>query len=376
MTFRSMLPIHRWAALTLGLIALASALTGAGMAFRKQLEPLVYPRAARSSCAVPVSLDEILAAAEMAHPNGKVDYLRILRDPRQPVAVRWLNKDTLYIDRCSGQVAAEQNRYGGVFGVMEWIHRGRWVPDPVGDWIMGLGALTLLLLLLGVGLYLWWPRKNRRFIDNFKLNRKLRKGPAFDMGLHRTVGGWVAIPLAISATTGLPNAFSFVHDAIVSLDGTPAQPKLRSAPHGPFLPVSKIDAVVEQASPNPREVLIHVAHKPSDVVEIYVIAADAPHANARTYLYLDSHDGRVLKFTPYSAMGIGSRIYYWTLSVHTGEVGGVFGQSILLLGAIGALVLGYTGILTWFRRRRNKKQSAGNARRPAAPALLGEGTCR
>ena len=39
-----MLPIHRWIALTLGIVVLASAVTGAGMAFRKQLDPLVYQR--------------------------------------------------------------------------------------------------------------------------------------------------------------------------------------------------------------------------------------------------------------------------------------------------------------------------------------------
>src|SRR5258708_2336506 len=193
MSFKGMLPIHRWAALTLGLVALVSAATGMGLSFRKQLEPAVYPRTAHAPCNALVSLDGVLAAAQMAHPKGKVDYLRILRDPLQPVAVRWVNKDTVYIDRCSGQVVAEQNRYGGLFGAMEWIHRGRWAPEPFGDAVMGLGAASLLFILLGIGLYLWWPRGNRRFVDNFKLNRKLRKGPAFDMGLHPTIGAYIPL---------------------------------------------------------------------------------------------------------------------------------------------------------------------------------------
>lgn len=357
-----MLPIHRWGALTIGLVALVSAVTGMGMAFRKQLEPVVYPRTAQATCTTPVSLTRVLEAAQMAHPKGKVDYLRILKDMHQPVAVRWMNKDTLYLDRCSGQVVAEQNRYGGLFGVMEWIHRGRWIKEPVGDWVMGLGATSLLVLLLGLGLYLWWPRKGRPFLDNFKLNRKLRRGPAFDMGLHRTIGGWIAIPVMVSAVTALPNAFPFIHDGIVSLDGAPAEKRLHSVGKGPFLPASTLWDEIGRISPNSREVLIHIAHKPRDPVEIYIIGADAPHANARTYLYLDSHSGRVLSFTPYSKMGLGSRIYFWMLSVHTGEVGGVIGQLILFLGAAGTLVLGYTGILTWYRRRTNKARNAAKAR--------------
>ena len=354
MSFRLLLPFHRWAGLTLGLVALVSAATGAGMAFRAQLEPLVYAREARITCSVPVGLDQILAAAQMVHPQGKVDYLRAQRALRDPVAVRYLDKDTLYFDHCSGQLLSSQNRYGGFFGTLEWIHRGKW-STAFGDVAMGLGALTMLCMLVGIGLYLWWPRKGRRFTDALRLNRKLRKGTPFQMGLHRTVGAWVAIPLAISAMTGLPNAFPFVHDAITSLDSK-KEATPRSTGSGPRLPLSVVWSRVALASPDPREVLIHLPQKPRDPFEIFVIAADAPHANARTYLFLDAHDGHVLSFTPYAAMGRGSKIYYWMLSVHTGEVGGIFGQAILFLGAAGALVLGYTGIRTWVRRRSKKKQ--------------------
>jgi vanillate O-demethylase ferredoxin subunit len=357
-----MLPIHRWAALTVGLLALVSAFTGAGMVFRKQLDPIVYPRAAVSPCAAPILLDALLATAEEAHPRGKVDYLRILRDTRQPVEIRWMNKDTLYVDRCTGKIVAQQNRYAGIFGILEWIHRGRWLPEPAGDYVMGLGAINLLFLLLGVGLYLWWPRKKQRFRDNFKLNMKLRKGPPFDMGLHRTIGGWVAIALAISASTALPNAFPFLRNALAAIGSSGPAGKVHSTRRGPLIPISAAWSDIEGLTPNPREALIHVAHKPSDPLEIYIIAADAPHANARTYLYLDSHDGHILKFTPYADMGLGDRLYYWMLSIHTGEVGGVFGQLLLAAGAIGALVLGFTGIRTWFRRRANRSRVASKGR--------------
>jgi vanillate O-demethylase ferredoxin subunit len=370
MSLRRLLPFHRWAALTFGLITLLSAATGAGMAFRKQLEPLVYPRTPRAECAAPVGLDDVLAGARMLHPAGEVDYLRVHRDVREPIAVRWMNKDTLYIDRCSGQLVASQNRYGGFFGLLEWIHRGQWLPDPAGELVMGMGATTLLILLLGIGLYLWWPRKGRRLRDGFRLNRKLRRGPPFDMGLHRTVGAWAALPLAISALTGLPNAFPMVHDAIVSLDSAPRAVKPRSVVGG-SMKLAAAWRVIERLTPNPREVLIHVARKPVDPLEIYIIAADAPHANARTYLFLDSGNGSVLRFTPYAQMRLGSRIYYWMLSIHTGEVGGPIAQLFLFLGALGALVLGFTGIRTWFRRRANRARNATarNGGKQTAPAF-------
>jgi vanillate O-demethylase ferredoxin subunit len=356
-----MLPFHRWAALTLGLVALVSAFTGLGMVFRKQLDPIVYPREARLPCAAPMALDALLSAAEKAHPRGKVDYIRMARGTSQPIEIRWMNKDTLYLEPCSGAVIAEQNRYAGFFGILEWVHRGRWLPEPVGDLVMGVSALNLLFILLGLGLYLWWPRKKQRFVDNFKVNTKLRKGPPFDMGLHRTVGGWVAIPLAVSAITALPNAFPIVREGLAAIGSTGTAKKLHSTGAGPLLSPSRAWDEIQQLAPNPREALIHIAHRPADPIEIYIIAADAPHSNARTYLYLDSHDGHVLKFVPYTQMGFGDRLYYWMLSIHTGEVG-LLGQVLLAFGASGALLLGFTGIRTWYRRRANKHRAPATSR--------------
>lgn len=349
---RKLIPVHRWTGLTLGLIVLLSAFTGAGMAFRDQLDPLLYPRVARTApCAMPLSLDTLAASARRLHPKGTLDYLRVKRDPAAPVAARFLNKDTLYLDRCTGAASASQNRYQGLFGVLEWLHRGKWA--RFGGWVMGAGALSLVALLAGVGIYLWWPRKPRRLRQGFVVSRKL-KGPAFNIGLHRAVGAWVALPLLLSALTGLPNAFDGLHDAIVSFDGTPER-KLSSTPpadpHAMMLPLAAAWQTIDRLAPGASEVLIHVARAPKEPLEIYIIEAGAPHANARTYLYLDAWSGRVLSYVPYSRMGGGSRLYFWMLSLHTGEVGGFFGQLVLFLGAVGALVLGYTGISAYVRRR-------------------------
>ncbi len=367
---RKLIPVHRWAGLTIGLMVLLSAFTGAGMAFREQLEPILYPGVARAAqCNAPLPLDSLAAAAQRLHPKGTLDYLRVQRDITVPVAARFLNKDTLYLDRCTGVATASQNRYQGLFGVLEWLHRGQWA--KFGGWVMGTGALSLILLLTGIGAYLWWPRKPRRFHQGFTVSRKM-KGPAFNIGLHRAVGAWVAIPLLLSALTGLPNAFDGLHDAIVSLDGKPETRLVSTPPVGPhaaLLPLATAWRTIDRLSPNAREVLIHVARAPKDPLEIYIIAADAPHANARTYLWLDAWSGRILSYVPYSRMGGGSRAYFWMLSLHTGAVGGVFGQLILFLGAIGGLTLGYTGISAYIRRRFKLDR-----KRPAAARAMATAT--
>jgi ferredoxin-NADP reductase/uncharacterized iron-regulated membrane protein len=359
------LPIHRWLALTLGIIVLASAVTGAGMAFRKELDPIVYSRMLHATtCGGRLPLDAFVARAKAAHPKDRIDYIRILDRADAPVIVRFANRDTFYFDGCNGEVLGQQNRYEGVFGRLEQLHKFAYVPN--GGWIMGTGALTLALGLVGGGLVVWWPRRPRRLRDGLRLNTAL-KGRAFELDLHRTLGAYAAIPLVVSALTGLPTAFDWVRHGVDALAGTPVE----TAPVSTPPPAGKGQAKpakisMEQAwreaqalSPRPREALLHLAAKPKSPVEIFIIGADAPHADARTYLYLDAYSGKVLKFAPYKDMGLGEKIYYWALAVHTGEVGGVFGQFLLFLGALAVPVLAYTGANAYLRR------TFGPARRQA-----------
>jgi vanillate O-demethylase ferredoxin subunit len=329
------------------------------MTFRNQLDPVIYPQLSHSrTCASPLPLDVFAQHAKADNLGSKIDYLRIQNDPAVPIAVRFLNKDTLYYDRCTGALLGSQNRYSGIFGVLEYIHRGRW--GAFGGIIMGMGALAMLVLLAGVGVYLWWPRKPRRLIQGFQLNHKL-KGQAFNLGLHRTVGAWVALPLVIIALTGLPNAFDGLQSAIRSIGSLPETRHVSQPPQGEHPKKIALQALwqtINTISQSPSEVLIHVARKPTDPVEIFYIARGAPHTNARSYLFLDAYSGKILGTTPYDQSGLGDKIYYWMLSVHTGDVGGLPWQIIRFAAMMGALILGYTGISTYLRRRFARKRKA------------------
>lgn len=353
------LPFHRWIGLTLGLVVLASGITGAGMAFRKQLDPIVYSNLLKAPpCAQRRPLDDFVAQARALHPTGKLDYIRLLDRPDAPVILRFTDKATYYFEPCSGRLMGQQNRYEGVFGQLERIHRFVFVQN--GGWLMGAGAFAAILGLVSLGLTVWWPAPPARLRDALKLNTSLR-GRAFEIGLHRSLGAWVAIPLLISATTSLPQAFDWVRNGVDALAGTPVEHAPQSIPpsgragKARKIPMEQAWRTATALSPHPREILLHLPLKPKSPIEIYLIDAQAPHANARTYLYLDAYSGRVLSFTPYARMGLGEKIYYWTLSIHTGEVGGVVGQTLLFFGALGVPVLAYTGIGSWLRRTTSRR---------------------
>src|SRR5439155_397538 len=79
---------------------------------------------------------------------------------------------------------------------------------------------------------------------------------------------------------------------------------------------------VQSLVPNPAETLIHFPSKPREPAEIFIIGPDAPHANARTMLFLDACSDEVLSFTPYAQNSLGMKVYFLTLSMHTGQIGG------------------------------------------------------
>ena len=101
--------------------------------------------------------------------------------------------------------------------------------------------------------------------------------------------------------------------------------------------------------PEAAETLIQIPAKPDDPYEIWAVAKDAWHANARNYLYLDAYLGKQLSIRPYADLGIGSKIYYSAISLHTGMPAGIFGQVALFLSALALVLVFYTGFATFIR---------------------------
>ena len=172
------------------------------------------------------------------------------------------------------------------------------------------------------------------------------------MNLHKVLGVYASFILVPTALTGLPQAFDWVQDGIYWITASPKPPKARSSPVPGKTPLG-MEAYwqkLEDLVPDPEEALIHFPARPRDPVEIFAIERGAPHANARTLLFLDAYSGRTLRFTPYAQSSLGHRAYFWTLSWHTGMVGGVAGPAILISGALALLFLAWSGLSSFLRR--------------------------
>lgn len=234
-----------------------------------------------------------------------------------------------------------QNRYSGVFGWIEKIHTLHF--GKIGSTIAGSNALLFGFLLIVGGLYLLLPILRAGVSRLLRLDFAL-DGRAWHMNLHRTTAFYAAPMLLLIAFTGAPQALPWLERLIYSA----SQSEMTEVPDVPWEKgtIVSLESVVQKAralAPGAREILAHVP-PPGKAYEVYIIAADAPHGHARSYLFVDPRDGRTLSYTPYDSMSLGAKIFYWCMALHTGEFGGLLWRTLLCLAGLAVTFLAFSGL--------------------------------
>ncbi len=364
------LQFHRWAGLILGVVLVLIAVTGAGMVFRPQLDPVINrDQFTIAACHASLSLDTLISNARAANPSGgALTYIRLYPDTNAATRIRFSDDQWVNMNPCSGALLGQDDRYGGLFGTLALLHSFHFAKN--GHVIAGTVTLAFAIMLILGGFVVWWSGKPRS-------GRNL-SGRTFPQHLHKTTALYASLILLTSALTGLPQAFKWYRHSIYLLTGSPLP-----APMSPSVAPAGVrrlsaEAVWQHARslmPQARQAQIHFAEKPDDSVDIRLIGSDAPHAQAFSYLELDSYTGKVLRFTPYAKNSLGEKIYLWTLSIHYGWVGGLFGQLLLLAGALSVPVLAYTGIGSFLRRKSKQPANKKLLLRLRKKTVEAEGIC-
>jgi uncharacterized iron-regulated membrane protein len=349
-TRKVLLPLHLWSGLTLGLLLMVTAATGALMVFRHQLEPRFDPRMfVVEAGPVRLSPDELVTRARAAHPAGELDNIRYSGEPTAPFMVYFTNKDFVHLNPYTGAVLGVRERYGSLFGWLEGMHKFLHLEPAVGEPIMGYSALVFGFIILS-GLVLWWPATRRALKAGLTLNRKL-KGRPWDLNLHKVLGAYAALILLFCVSTGVPISLDWAKDALYPLTGSKKSPPpvAPADARGAFAGFDAAAHTIATVYPGAAEFYIPLPKK--GLVAAYVIESGASHPNARSYVWLEPATAKVIQARSYAEAAAGFRLYFWMMSLHTGAVGGPLWQILLLFGALSLLVLGYTGTASYLRRK-------------------------
>jgi vanillate O-demethylase ferredoxin subunit len=210
------------------------------------------------------------------------------------------------------------------------------------------------------------------------------------MRIHRATGFWVCLIVLCSALTGPIDSFHWYQRVIAAvIDPVQRSPEVAadakvvganvaaanvpagaagaraqgaSAPaQGPRLTLETLWQRSQQVTPNPQEALLLLPKTPSSPVELDIIERSAPNHQAVSVLRLDPYDGRVLGFEPYAASSLANKVMAWGIAIHAGQAG-VPAQMALLAGVLGIIVLGYTGLSSYVRRRLGAWRDRARAR--------------
>lgn len=348
--------VHLWLGLTVGLAGMFLAATGSWILFRPQADASLNPAylTIAQSCDTPASLDRIQAAAARLYPRSPVDSISWSQDPRASLMVRFQNDEQLYFNPCTGEALGFQGRWKGAFGLVEMLHRLRFLPTPVAQQIAGVIAVTMAAALGGLGLFLWWPRRRSAWVPSLRLDPKLL-GRARTRNRHSVVGAFASIGLLVIAGTGIAMSYDSVEAFLFTATGTRPIAK----PDAPSLAPGK-PAALEQAWRNtlallatpPRAAALRLPTAKRPTIEIYVYDRGNPNVEGRSYSYADANDGRIVKYVPYAQTPLGQRLYSWFVALHKGEAGGAFGQLLTLATMLAILYLGYSGVKGYLQKRR------------------------
>jgi uncharacterized iron-regulated membrane protein len=366
---KSLFNLHLYAGLVAGVFLLVASVTGIVLAFRTEIDHALNSRLFRvAPNENHAPLDLVVRNARAVHPGGKLDNINLPAAADASVWVRFRDREEVYLDPHTGHVLGTRNKEHTFFYTVEKLHRYLFLGKQ-GQWITGTATVSLFLMV-GTGLYLWLPKSRKALRSALSFNRAL-KGRAWNVNFHKVTGIYSALVLLISAVTGGAEAVNWV----VKTYGHPtAAAKIAARTLRSSGPVAGQSAATVQAlwdsarsrMPAFQSATLTWPEKAGGPVIVEYVAADAPHNNALSHVYLDGFTGRVLQVAPYGSESLVSRLYLWTLPLHLGQVGGLAGRIVVIAGSAGLTALVVSGFWLYYRRKINP------VRKPV-PALAAAG---
>jgi uncharacterized iron-regulated membrane protein len=369
---------HLTAGVVAGLVIFLMSVTGALLAFERQILDLLE----RDVQQVPlpgngterVSMSRMLTAAAQYKPGVQLTGITIEADREASAAVSFGRAGTVYVNPYSGAVLGEGAVTArAVFQTLTSWHR--WLGSEgsfrqTARAMTGAANLAFLGLALS-GLYLWWPRRwtgnHLRAVTMF--DRQAR-GKVRDFNWHNVIGFWCAPVLIVLTATAVVMSYPWANALLYRM--TASTPPPAAAPPGQAgggaggraggpapsgdeqrqqdasarsraveVP-DNLDMLLvraEQILPTWSSITLRLAGRPGGAVSFTLTDGAHWNAFARSQLTLDAATGDTIRWEPYTHTSLGQKARGWVRFGHTGELGGWPGQLVAGVACMGGSVL-------------------------------------
>lgn len=288
--------------------------------------------------------------------------------------------------------------------------------------VVGVSSIVFFALCVS-GLWLWWPRhwSWRALKATSVVNLRLQ-GKARDWNWHNAIGLWTAPIIVVISFTGIVMAFrGFGAWVYPRVEGPPAAVTVTPRPGATALSNAALLSAAQQAVPDWESMTLRMggfgrggrgrpgganaesggmanrdrAAGGAERAEgerraggggregnaggnsrgpqaVSISVRPSSWAPQPVNLQLDPYSGEVLQKSDLSALGFRQAMRTLNRTLHTGEAGGIVGQSLAFLACVGGLVLVYTGFALAWRRFFGRKRVAAKAPAPVRAAQVVE----
>lgn len=367
--------IHKWVGLAVLLLLLLQAATGTAIAFRYELDRVLFPeRFLVEPGREALGPDALIERARAAGRPAKLDRLSAPAAPDDAVLARYTDTDGAVSFATFDPYTGRRLAAGGLAdfpleGAL-YLHANLLL-GLTGDAV--LTALGLCLFVMGVtGLVLWWPPAAR-----FRAALRLRLGEPYlrqIFNLHSVLGAWSGVFLLFMSLTGamiasrplLTPALQSAGLVSLPLALTDVRPEPADVTSGP--PVAVSDLVAETRARFPDSYLreLRLAGPERGLVGVLVDRRDTIRGAAVSQAWFDGRSGRLLDVDDARRRPALEVFLDWLIPVHSGRFLGWPGRAWIAATGVCLLVIGVTGFLLWLKRSAMRRR-ARRARR-ARPA--------
>ena len=358
--------VHLVVGVAAGIVILVMSATGTLLMYERQITEWAdrgYRSAPPSPGAAWLPVEVLVAQALKTDSKAPPASITLQADPDAPAAVSLGRNRSVYINPYTGQILGEGSKTVRAFfrKITDW-HRWLGAQDERRDAaraVTGACNLGFLFLVLS-GIYLWVPRIwTRRQFRNVLWFRRGLSSKARDFNWHNVFGSWAAIPLVLIVFSGVVISYPWASNLVYRLAGE--KPPERQGPPGgerrgssegqpPLDGLDRALAVAQRQVPEWRSLTLRLPSEADAPLAFTIYQGQRGRPDLRAQLTVDRARGEVVRWEPYSTQSRGQKLRAWLRWIHTGEAGGLPGQTVAGLASASGALLVWTGLSLAWRR--------------------------
>jgi len=355
-----------------GIVILVMCITGVLLAYQRQIIHVAERRfvVADAPSSPRLPLEKLFESVHEVEPDIPTSVIW-RAEHGAPVEMFFSRDRSLLVNPYNGAVVGR-----GAVGTRAFFHKAedfhRWLAVAAahragGRTITGACNLGFLFLVLS-GPYLWLPRTWSRAAlrAGSWFNGKLT-GKARDFNWHNVVGSWCCIPLAVIVVCAVAMSYPWANNLVYRVTGN-APPPAQNANRGEagadagrprknaaailasWAGLEALRVRAEQRVPDWQTISLRLPAS-ADAQAVFTIdSGSGGRPDKRAQLTFDRKSDAEAKWEPFSSYNSGRRARAWMRFAHTGEAGGVAGQTIAATVSLGGAFLVWTGLSLAIRR--------------------------